>query len=123
MVFGETIKALRKKHRYTQPQVAEKLNVSINTIGNWENANMVPGTEKLVKLAILYNTTLGELLDIKPQETLSLEHLNPEQLRIVKRILLYFSENEFKMPSKMTPSQKQLVLDLMSMFLDGRGKG
>lgn len=35
--FGERLRALRKEKGYTQKVIAEKMNVSQNTVVRWEN--------------------------------------------------------------------------------------
>ncbi len=37
MICSERLAQLRREHDYTQEQVAEDLNVSRQTISNWEN--------------------------------------------------------------------------------------
>lgn len=42
MNFGKKLKEQRTKHNYTQAELAEKLNVSLRTINNYENYNRYP---------------------------------------------------------------------------------
>lgn len=54
---------LRKKHHYTQQEVADKLNVSNKTISRWETGESYPDIEMLQNLALLYHVTTDYLLN------------------------------------------------------------
>ena len=46
--FGELLTALRKQHRVSQNELAAKLDVHRNTIGNWERGTYLPESKTLV---------------------------------------------------------------------------
>ena len=48
--FGAKVKELRKKHGYTQEQLAELLNIGIRSLGKIETGNSFPSTENLEKI-------------------------------------------------------------------------
>lgn len=62
MNLGEKIAKLRKEHQYTQEQLAEKMNVSRQTISKWENTLAYPETDKLIQLSQLFHCSLDYLL-------------------------------------------------------------
>jgi DNA-binding XRE family transcriptional regulator len=43
--FGELLKALRRRQRLTQSQLATELGVHRNTIGFWERGDFLPDTK------------------------------------------------------------------------------
>lgn len=45
-MFGDIIKKLRLSHNLNQVQLADELNVSKQTISNWENNNILPSIER-----------------------------------------------------------------------------
>lgn len=55
------IKKLRKSRGWTQPQLADQLSVSKQTISNWETGIKVPRMGSLQKLADLFNVKIGEI--------------------------------------------------------------
>lgn len=61
MSLGEKIKKLRKSRGWTQPQLADQLSVSKQTISNWETGIKVPRMGSLQKLADLFNVRIGEI--------------------------------------------------------------
>lgn len=61
-VTGNIIKELREKKRFTQAQLAEKLNVSDKTISKWENAKGYPDISLLEPLAKVLGVSVTELV-------------------------------------------------------------
>ena len=58
--FGNRIKALRRKMNLTQEELAERLNVSYQTISKWENYSAVPELDKIMKMSSLFGVTMDE---------------------------------------------------------------
>lgn len=66
MNFGETIKRLRKELRFTQRELAEKLNVNYTYISKIENNKLEapPSQELIRKMAEILDTDPNSLLDL-----------------------------------------------------------
>ena len=62
-MISMNLKKLRKIYNYTQEEVAEKINVSRQSVAKWENNESVPDINSCVKLAKLYNVTLDNLVN------------------------------------------------------------
>ena len=62
MDIGTKIKNARISANLTQEQVAEALDVSRQTISNWENEKTYPDIVSVVKMSNLYNISLDHLL-------------------------------------------------------------
>lgn len=80
MEIGKQLKNARLQSGMTQEKVAEKINVSRQTISNWENEKSYPDIRSVVELSELYFISLDVLL--KGDEKM-LEHLE-ESTDIVK---------------------------------------
>ena len=69
MGFAENLRYLRKKKRYSQEFIANKLGYkSYTTVQKWETNNAEPSLEKLHELADLFDTSMnmlvnGEIID------------------------------------------------------------
>ena len=61
-MLGETLLHLRKRHHYTQEDVAEQIGVSRQTIAKWENNESIPDVLSAGRLAELYDVSLDEML-------------------------------------------------------------
>lgn len=68
MTLGEKLARLRKERNYTQEQLAEILGVSRQAISKWESNAAYPETEKLIRLAQMYDCSLDYLVLDKPME-------------------------------------------------------
>ena len=62
MELSKKIYQLRKLSGMTQEQLAEKLNISRQTLSKWENGTSVPDVESVVRISTLFHTSLEELL-------------------------------------------------------------
>lgn len=62
MEIGKKLKDARMKSGFTQETVAEKINVSRQTISNWENEKSYPDIISVIALSDLYSTSLDDLL-------------------------------------------------------------
>ena len=54
----------RKNSGLSQEELAEKLNISRQSVSKWERAEASPDTDNLIELAKIYNVTLDELLNV-----------------------------------------------------------
>lgn len=62
MDLGKKIIEMRKKAKLSQEQLAEKLDVTRQTISNWENSKFYPDIDALVKISKCFNISLDDLL-------------------------------------------------------------
>ena len=75
MTLGEKISALRNQHNMSQGDLAEKMNVSRQSISKWETDTSVPELDKLILLSEVFNITMDDLvkgdtlLGEKPEES------------------------------------------------------
>lgn len=69
-MLGEQIKGLRLTRNISQVQLAKGLSVTKQTVSNWENNNIMPSVETLIKLARYFNCTTDYLLELNDSRTL-----------------------------------------------------
>ncbi len=62
MNIGERIYNLRKEADMSQGDLAERLNVSRQSVSKWENNASIPDIEKLILIAEVFGITLDELV-------------------------------------------------------------
>lgn len=62
MDFGEQLRKIRTDRGLTQEQVASRLNVSRQTISNWENNKNLPDLEMVVEISMAYKLSLDQLI-------------------------------------------------------------
>lgn len=55
---------LRTKNGWSQEFVARQMEVSRQTVMNWEDGKSVPTADKAVKLARMFGVTVEELMEV-----------------------------------------------------------
>lgn len=72
MTLGEKITLLRGQNKMSQGDLAEKLEVSRQSVSKWETGASVPELDKLIMMSKLFNITLDELVgsDSIPENTM-----------------------------------------------------
>lgn len=92
MTLGQKIFELRNKQKMSQGDLAEKLNVSRQSISKWETDASVPELDKLIMLSDLFSITMDELVrDELPEKDTdekkeSTEKRSPETVVINKQM-------------------------------------
>ena len=69
---------MRSARGWSQVVLAKRLGVTKQTVSNWENDNIQPSIEMLVRLAKLFQTNTDYLLGLDSVPALHLEGLPPE---------------------------------------------
>lgn len=95
--FGLRLRGLREDRRLSQKEVAARLNVGRSTVSGYERNTITPSLEQLVRLAVLYNTSLDYMMGIDDRTCFYLDDLNKSQqetvLDIVRRLKQEFLDN------------------------------
>lgn len=63
-MIGMNLKYLRKKYGYSQEDLAERLEVSRQSVAKWENEESLPDVEKCVTMAQIFETMVEMLLGV-----------------------------------------------------------
>lgn len=63
MTIGEKIIELRKKYKYTQEQLANQVDVSRQTLSNWESDITSPDLKQASTIAKIFKVSLDDLTD------------------------------------------------------------
>ena len=79
MNLGERLFELRKAKNLTQDDVAEKLNVTRQTVSKWETNQSTPDFDKIVPLCELYEISPNELLTGEKQEQETVDNENSDE--------------------------------------------
>lgn len=74
--IGPKIKLLRKSRRYSQDKLAEELSITGSQVGNYERGENEVPQEILVKLASLFDVSIGNLVDDKLELELTSDGLS-----------------------------------------------
>lgn len=86
-MFGERINILRNAYRLSQKELAAALHVSKQTVSNWENDNIAPSVEMLLKIANFFNVSTDYLLGLDDRTCLEITDLPMEKLSLIQQIV------------------------------------
>lgn len=91
-MLANQIKYLRKSHGLSQAQLADKLGVKKQSVSNWENDNILPSIELVLKIAVFFDVSTDYLLFGKDRistgnSMLDVTGLNPNQINHVREII------------------------------------
>jgi transcriptional regulator with XRE-family HTH domain len=83
MILADKIIKLRKQFGWSQEELAEKINVSRQSVSKWEGANSIPDLNKIIKLGEIFGVSTDYLVkdEIESFESIS-EDVEPGVLKI-----------------------------------------
>ena len=86
-MFGDMIKNLRQSRNLNQVQLAASLNVSKQTVSNWENNNILLSIDMLVKISQFFSVSTDYLLELDTRNYIEVTDLTDIQLAHVRQII------------------------------------
>lgn len=86
-MLGENIKTLRTSRGINQIALANALGVTKQCVSNWENENILPSVEMLVKIAAYFHVSTDYLLDLEEERILCVQGLTEEQIAHISLLI------------------------------------
>lgn len=86
-MFSERIKYLRESLGINQVEFGHKLNVSKQCISNWENNNIQPSIDMLIKIATTFSVSADFLLGLNDQQTVDVSGLSTNQILHIQALI------------------------------------
>ena len=71
-MFKDNLANLRKLHDMTQEELAEKINVSRQSIAKWESGETVPDLEKCKLLSEIFGVSLDDLANYEAENNMGM---------------------------------------------------
>ena len=87
LALNENIKKLRVARGLNQVEFAKNLGVSKQCVSNWENDNVMPSIEMLVKIADFFNVTTDYVLGRNDKTYIDVSGLTDEQISHISLIV------------------------------------
>ena len=81
-MFQENLRLKRRERGLSQEELASRLHVVRQTISKWEKGMSVPDSEQLIKIAVILETTVSELLGTQAEGKEESNQLAKELSRI-----------------------------------------
>ena len=86
-MLNERIKQLRLAYKLNQVEFGRKLGVTKQCVSNWENNNIQPSVEMLMKIADLFSVTTDYLLGRDDRQYLDISGLTESETVHVQNII------------------------------------
>ncbi len=104
MNFASNLQKLRKKENMSQEALAEKLDVTRQSVSKWESGSSYPEMDKLISICKIFNVDMdtlvnGDVLDEKKQDketTINTKDLLDKFNTLMKKIVCLFESMSFK---------------------------
>ena len=113
MDLGERLFELRKAKNLTQDDVAEKLNITRQTVSKWETNLSTPDFDKIVPLCELYGVSPNELLKCGKKEE---ETIDENEQNKSKESYEHMTKNQIKQKSAEVVSSSILIFFIAIAF-------
>ena len=86
-MLNERIKELRISRGMSQVEIAEKLGVSKQSVSNWENDNIQPSIDMLIKISHLFSVSTDYLLGEDKRTFLEVTNLTALQINHIQQVI------------------------------------
>ena len=86
-MLNQRIRELRTAKNISQVELAEALGVTKQSVSNWENDNIQPSIEMLMRLAGFFSVSTDYLLGFDDRVFLEVSGLSPEKIRHIQQII------------------------------------
>ncbi|MBO5023759.1 MAG: helix-turn-helix transcriptional regulator [Clostridia bacterium] len=95
-MLGQRINELRRACGWNQVELAARLNVTKQTMSNWENDNIQPSIEMLVRISKIFGVTTDYLLGLDDVTRLDVSGLPVEMVAHFSVLIDGFRKNNDK---------------------------
>lgn len=86
-MLNEQIKKLRIANGLNQVQMAKQLGITKQCVSNWENNNIQPSVDMLIKLTSFFNVSSDYLLGLDNRKYIEVSGLTDEQLTHIQNVV------------------------------------
>lgn len=86
-MLNRNIRTLRLRRGLNQTELASALGVSKQTVSNWENENILPSVDMLLRLSEFFSVSTDFLLGLDHKKYIQVDHLSDEKLSHLQQII------------------------------------
>lgn len=86
-MFGENIQNLRKSYGLSQVELARKLGVTKQAVSNWENNNILPSIDMLIRIARFFSVSCDYLLEMDHRHFIDVSGLSLEEVTHIQQLV------------------------------------
>lgn len=86
-MLGERIKSLRMCKGLNQVEMAKIFGVTKQSVSNWENENIMPSIDMLIKIAKFFGVSTDYILGLSEKHALNTEGLSELQIAHIQTLI------------------------------------
>lgn len=86
-MFNERLKLLRENYKLSQTEFGDHIGVTNQTVSNWENNNIAPSVEMVIKIAKYFNVSTDYLLDLDNQMSVKVDGISIEHMVHIQSLI------------------------------------
>jgi transcriptional regulator with XRE-family HTH domain len=117
MILADKIIKLRKQLGWSQEELAEKMNISRQSVSKWESTNSIPDLNRIIMLADIFDVSTDFLLkdDVENFDSVS-EGVDPSIIQISMEQALKYVDNKMEMSGLITKGVMLCVCSVVPLF-------
>jgi len=117
MILADKIVKLRKQFAWSQEELAEKMNVSRQSVSKWESTNSIPDLNRIIMLAEIFDVSTDFLLkdDVEEADPHN-EGKEPGIIQISLEQALKYVENKMEISGLVTKGVMLCVCSVVPLF-------
>ena len=85
--FGERLRLLRQSKKWTQQDLASRLDLTKSVISAYETSLRYPSYDILIRIAVIFKVSTDYLLGVEKEHTLNTSGLSPENEQLVRQLI------------------------------------
>ena len=85
--FGNRLKSLREASNITKSQLGKMVGVSRQCVCNWENGNIRPSVDMLLKISKTFSVSTDYLFGFETLDSIDVSGLSCEQIRHIQLLV------------------------------------
>lgn len=86
-MLSERIRSLRLANSLSQVELADKLGVTKQSVSNWENDNIQPSIDMLIKIAKVFSVSTDYLLSLDERKYIEVTDLSDRVIAHIQQII------------------------------------
>ena len=86
-MLNQRLRALRQARGLSQVDLARELGVTKQSVSNWENDNILPSIDMLVRISHFFSVSTDYLLELDSRKYLEVSGLTQQQLSHIQLII------------------------------------
>ena len=86
-MLSERIRSLRLANSLSQVELADKLGVTKQSVSNWENDNIQPSIDMLIKIASVFSVSTDYLLSLDERKYIEVTDLSDKVIAHIQQIV------------------------------------